>query len=94
MRAEKLRQEQEKKDRLEARLAAEQKKASELLRLQSIDPVDMFRCGEFGEVGEFKEFDERGIPTVLADGTPVSKSRRKKLEKEWDRQSKLFIKKE
>lgn len=39
----------------------------------------MFRVGE--EASKYSEYDERGIPTHLANGDEVSKKQRKKLEK-------------
>ena len=35
---------------------------------------------------EFKEWDEDGIPTKDAEGVEITKSRRKKLVKDWSRQ--------
>jgi len=40
----------------------------------------------------YSNWDEGGIPTHDAKGEPVSKSLRKKLQKEWDKQKKLYEK--
>ncbi|PVZ98198.1 hypothetical protein BB558_005827 [Smittium angustum] len=50
-------------------------------------PEDMFRVGE--RATEFSEFDEDGIPTKDNAGAEITKSRRKKLVKEWETQKKL-----
>ncbi len=39
---------------------------------------------------EYSQFDAEGLPTHAADGTEVSKSQRKKLEKERTAQEKLY----
>lgn len=44
-----------------------------------VDPRQLFRCGDYA--GFYSTYDERGIPTKLADGTEVSKSQTKKLRK-------------
>jgi cysteinyl-tRNA synthetase len=46
-----------------------------------VDPLLMFKSS-----GEYLEWDESGIPTVDAAGEVVSKNRRKKLLKEWEKQ--------
>lgn len=40
---------------------------------------------------EFSAWDENGVPTLDKDGQEVAKSRRKKLQKEWDAQNKLHL---
>ena len=46
----------------------------------SIDPKDLFKLApEYA--GKFSKYDETGLPTHEADGTEVTKSMRKKLEK-------------
>lgn len=37
---------------------------------------------------EYSEWDESGIPTVDAAGAAVTKNKRKKLVKEWEKQKK------
>ncbi|CAI2304971.1 unnamed protein product [Caenorhabditis sp. 36 PRJEB53466] len=44
-----------------------------------IRPEDLFKQGE--HEGKYSKFDERGVPTHLADGTEITKSQLKKLEK-------------
>ena len=56
------------------RLADEKAKVSHL---------DMFRTAEFSA------WDENGMPTKDAQGEEVTKSRLKKLQKDWQRQKKL-----
>jgi cysteinyl-tRNA synthetase len=48
-----------------------------------LSPLQMFRTEEYGE------WDESGIPTRDAKGEEVTKTRRKKLTKDWERQKKL-----
>jgi cysteinyl-tRNA synthetase len=44
----------------------------------------------FEDSTEFSQFDQLGIPTHLApSGEEISKSRRKKLVKDWETQKKL-----
>jgi hypothetical protein len=42
-----------------------------------------FRTGQYE--GEFREFDSSGLPTQMADGSPVSNRLRKKLEKKLEK---------
>ncbi|KAI0399899.1 cysteinyl-tRNA synthetase [Xylaria palmicola] len=49
-----------------------------------VDPRLMFKASD-----EYLEWDENGIPTVDVAGNAVSKNRRKKLVKEWERQKKV-----
>ena len=62
---------------------AEQQKKDAAARdiLMTIDPADLFRLAPEYE-GKFSQYDETGLPTHNADGTEVTKSMRKKLEKE------------
>jgi cysteinyl-tRNA synthetase len=53
----------------------------ELRERAKIDPLVMFKAS-----GEYSEWDESGIPTVDAAGNVVSKNKRKKLVKEWEKQ--------
>ncbi|ATY63297.1 cysteinyl-tRNA synthetase [Cordyceps militaris] len=64
--------------------AREAEKEQELHERAKIDPSSMFRTS-----GEYLEWDESGIPTVDSTGTVISKNRRKKLVKDWEKQSKL-----
>jgi cysteinyl-tRNA synthetase len=63
--------------------AREFESQKELLERAKVDPMLMFRTSD-----EYLEWDERGIPTVDAAGVQVSKNRRKKLVKEWEKQKK------
>lgn len=44
---------------------------------------------EMYKMEEYTEWDENGIPTKDAKGEEVTKSRKKKLQKDWERQKKL-----
>lgn len=50
-------------------------------------PEQMF----LAQKDEFSLFDDQGIPTRDAEGVEITKSRRKKLQKEWEAQKKLHI---
>ncbi|CAB9497860.1 Cysteine--tRNA ligase [Seminavis robusta] len=73
-----------KKDKMEKKLVAKDK---ELKKLQEsmVAPDQLFRKTE-----EYKEWDDRGVPTVNADGSEVSKGQTKKLTKAIDKQKKLY----
>jgi cysteinyl-tRNA synthetase len=64
--------------------AKEVQKEKELRERAKVDPLLMFTTSD-----EYLEWDESGIPTVDAAGNAVSKSRRKKLLKDWDKQKKI-----
>lgn len=49
--------------------------------------TELFKTGEFQ--GEFSAWDENGFPTKDAQGEDVTKSRLKKLQKQWGAQKKL-----
>ncbi|KAJ4354551.1 uncharacterized protein N0V89_006288 [Didymosphaeria variabile] len=66
------------------REAREAKREKELRERAKIDPLLMFRT-----LDEYSEWDESGIPTVDAAGSAVTKSKRKKLVKEWEKQKKM-----
>ena len=51
-------------------------------------PAEMFRTGE-AYAGKYAEFDERGVPTKLANGEELPKNQKKGLEKELARILKL-----
>ena len=62
--------------------------AAEKERLKSIPPADLFKHAPYE--GMFKEYDADGVPTVSADGEPVSKSMSKKLRKDWEKHKKFY----
>ncbi|KUI66404.1 Cysteine--tRNA ligase [Cytospora mali] len=70
-----------------AQKAKREAEEAEKKRLQDekakLSHLEMFKTEEFGE------WDENGIPTKSAKGEEVPKSKRKKLQKDWDRQKKL-----
>ncbi|KAJ8127905.1 hypothetical protein O1611_g5731 [Lasiodiplodia mahajangana] len=63
--------------------AREAEKENELRELAKLDPLLMYM-----NETEYSEWDESGIPTVDAEGNAVSKNKRKKLVKEWEKQKK------
>ena len=64
-------------------------KRLERLKKGSVVPKEMFKTEEFKK--EFSEWDENGIPTKDQQGEPLSKSKRKKCEKEYSAQEKLHF---
>ncbi|KAM0790212.1 hypothetical protein ACM66B_005526 [Microbotryomycetes sp. NB124-2] len=80
----KLQAQREQAERKAASAAAAAAKRRERLERGRLSPRDMFRQSQ-----EFGAFDENGVPTVDKDGNELPKSRRKKLQKEWDAQDKL-----
>lgn len=87
------------KEKEQKRLTAERKKAEELKRQQeleqerrekeakkSIPPNQLF----IKETDKYSKFDEKGIPTMDAEGKEISKSSRKKLEKAYEVQVKNY----
>jgi len=60
-------------------------------KLLTIDPKDLFKMAPEYE-GKYSKFDDTGLPTHLADGTEVTKSAKKKLEKERTKHAKKFAK--
>ena len=67
--------------KLEKQLAARTKELDKV-RSSMVPPGDMFRTDEF------KEWDEKGVPTVLASGEAVSGGQIKKRKKAIDKQAK------
>ena len=70
--------------------AAEQ---ARLKRLENLEkgrtrPQDMFRPPAVPQ-GEYTEWDERGLPTKDKEGNELAKKRRKNLEKDYEKQTKL-----
>ncbi|KAK3984348.1 tRNA synthetases class I (C) catalytic domain-containing protein [Cladorrhinum sp. PSN332] len=63
--------------------AREAEVAKELHERAKIDPVVMYQNSD-----EYAEWNENGIPTLEAGGNVVSKNKRKKLVKEWEKQKK------
>ncbi|CAB3410791.1 unnamed protein product [Caenorhabditis bovis] len=82
--AEKERKEREKAEK--ERLAKE--KAERDLAQKRIKPEELFKQGEYA--GKFSKYDDKGIPTHVAEGEEVSKKLRKKLEKLWETQQKNY----
>jgi cysteinyl-tRNA synthetase len=87
-REEKIKKELEKEREKKERLAAEEAKKKARLEQASVPPSEMFKKDP-SVAKEFSEWDAQGIPTKDNAGEPVSKSRRKKLEKEYEKQAKL-----
>lgn len=84
---EKQRERDEKEEKARAKAEAARKKAeADAAKLEQgkTNPLDMFRGRP-----EYSQFDAEGLPTHTSDGAEVSKSARKKLEKERTVQEKL-----
>lgn len=64
--------------------AAEEAKRLEKLEKAKVSPLEMFRGKS-----EYTAWDGEGIPTMDSEGVEIAKSKRKKLQKEWDSQKKL-----
>jgi hypothetical protein len=67
---------------------SDQKAADEYARLKaarsataSVAPSELFKTGEYEDKYKGFSFDDRGVPLASADGEPVPKSQKKKLEK-------------
>ncbi|KAI8370507.1 tRNA synthetases class I (C) catalytic domain-containing protein [Radiomyces spectabilis] len=76
---------QAEKEASKAKAAAErERKRLERLQKGKLPPQEMFKSSD-----EFSKFDDNGFPTHTKDGEEVTKSRKKKLQKEWDAQKKL-----
>ncbi|KDE05486.1 cysteinyl-tRNA synthetase [Microbotryum lychnidis-dioicae p1A1 Lamole] len=73
----------EKEAKKAATLAAAERKRREKLEKGRVDPKVMFRTEEYSE------WDKQGLPAKDKEGIELPKSRRKKLQKEWDAQNKL-----
>ena len=59
--------------------------------MMTIDPKDLFKLApEYKD--KYSKFDDTGLPTHLADGTELTKSAKKKLEKERAKHAKKFAK--
>lgn len=78
----KVRAGEEKAAKKAASAAAAEAKKRERLEKGRLAPVDMFRTAEYSA------WDEAGLPTLDKEGVELPKSRRKKLQKEWDAQDK------
>ncbi|GAA6014289.1 hypothetical protein JCM10207_005410 [Rhodosporidiobolus poonsookiae] len=76
---------QEKLARKAAAAAAAEQKRLERLEKGRLAPTDMFR----NSTDDYSEWDGQGLPTKDKAGEELPKSRRKKLQKEWDAQKKL-----
>ena len=68
--------------KLEKKLVAKEKELDKV-KASMVKPTDLFRTDEF------KEWDEAGVPTMLASGEPVSGGQIKKKKKAVDKQAKL-----
>lgn len=59
--------------------------------LMTIEPKDLFKLAPDYK-GKYGKFDDTGLPTHLADGTELTKSARKKLDKDRTKHTKKFAK--
>jgi cysteinyl-tRNA synthetase len=77
---------QEREDRAKQKQvekAKREQEAREKAEKGKLSPRDMYRTEEFSA------WDEDGLPTKMANGDEVAKSRGKKLRKDWERQKKV-----
>ncbi|KAI8075340.1 cysteinyl-tRNA synthetase [Gilbertella persicaria] len=74
----------EKEAKKAAAAAERERKRLEKLEKGKLAPQDMFKQSD-----EFSKFDDQGFPTHAKDGEELTKSRKKKLQKEYDNQKKL-----
>ncbi|CAD6583331.1 MAG: hypothetical protein ASARMPREDX12_001236 [Alectoria sarmentosa] len=78
------RQEREERERLKQKAKEErEKEVAAKVDKGRLDHKDMFRTEEFSA------WDDDGIPTKDKEGGEITKSRKKKLQKDWERQKKL-----
>ena len=77
-----------------AEAANAEAEAAAKAKQMSVDPAVMFKSGEFKAeyAGKWTAWDEKGLPTKLADGSDVPKSASKKLTKELNKQTKDYAK--
>jgi cysteinyl-tRNA synthetase len=68
----------------QARREAEEIKKKQLAEKAKLSHLEMFKNAEYSE------WDEQGIPIRDKKGDEVTKSQKKKLAKEWERQKKLY----
>merc|ERR1712037_470767 len=80
---EELRRKRQEKEAKKAKAAAE---AAEALEAAKIPPGEMFRK----ETDKYSAWDDKGVPTLLADGKEVPKAQQKKLQKLWSAQEKKY----
>jgi len=71
----------------------EQQRSAAVARdiLMTIEPEDLFKLAPEYE-GKYSKYDDTGLPTHFADGTQLTKSAKKKLEKERAKHAKKFTK--
>ncbi|KAJ3275281.1 hypothetical protein HDV01_001008 [Terramyces sp. JEL0728] len=82
-RNEKLEKEAQKQREKQDRVAAEAARQAERLAKGKTPPSELFKTPEYSE------WDEQGLPTKDKEGAEVSKSKKKTLKKEFDKQAKL-----
>lgn len=86
-----IKQAREEREKAAAAKAAQKAKreAEEAEKKRQQDEKAKLSHLEMYKTEEYAEWDENGIPTKDAKGEEVTKSRKKKLQKDWDRQKKL-----
>eukprot|EP00183_Erythrolobus_madagascarensis_P001962 CAMPEP_0185848230 /NCGR_PEP_ID=MMETSP1354-20130828/3193_1 /TAXON_ID=708628 /ORGANISM="Erythrolobus madagascarensis, Strain CCMP3276" /LENGTH=666 /DNA_ID=CAMNT_0028548607 /DNA_START=225 /DNA_END=2225 /DNA_ORIENTATION=+ len=82
--------EEEKRAEKERRRREEEEKAAKELELAKLSPEVMFKEGE--RANKYSKWDEQGVPTHDKEGNEISKSAKKKLLKDRERQTKLHTK--
>ncbi|CAD7945805.1 unnamed protein product [Amoebophrya sp. A120] len=70
-----------------SRKEEQERQKAEKDRLRKIAPTELFKQGE--HEGKYSKFDDKGLPTHDAEDAELTKSMRKKLQKEWEKQDKL-----
>lgn len=80
---EKEQREQEKQAKKLAQQKLKEQQEKEKLEKSKIPPSELFKTSEYSE------WDEAGLPTKDKEGNEVTKSARKKLQKQYDQQKKL-----
>eukprot|EP00300_Choanocystis_sp_HF-7_P027257 c32338_g1_i1.p1 GENE.c32338_g1_i1~~c32338_g1_i1.p1 ORF type:complete len:891 (+),score=218.16 c32338_g1_i1:209-2674(+) len=69
-----------------SRKEEQERLAKEKEQKAGVDPKEMFKS----ETDKYSKFDDQGVPTHDAEGKSLSKSSIKKLQKDWEKQKKLF----
>ena len=79
------------KEAAAAEKAARKAQAAEQARLKRLENLEKGRVApdQLFKTDDFSEWDERGLPTKDQQGAELAKKRRKNLEKDFDKQTKL-----
>ena len=88
-RREKVEQESEKQRKSLERLKFLEQRKLEKSQRSQIPPHQLFQIAD-SHRGRYSRYDDRGVPTHDVQGEPISKSRLKKLEAEYETHRKLY----